>query len=216
MLEINELINNRGLSRTAKVKLVRQADKRVPLLDDYKFEIDKFLTYQCEKSKPIFHKCDCIVSFLVEQGKKSRFIGVFKINGYWILPNKKFYYEISEISGFEDLKERVIVDWVSSPKAWHQLINKVEEKPIIEILPDKTFRNKAFTDYLEFVLDFSELKNIINNPDSFRDLHLMLSAVKGIYLILDKKTGDKYIGCAYNKGDGILGRWREYVKTNGH
>lgn len=216
MLTINELLDNRGLSKTAKIKLVRHADKRFPLLDDYKFEIEKFLNYQSEQSKPVFHKCDFIVSFLGEQGRKSRFIGVFKINGYKTLPNKNFYYNISEVSGFDDMKERVIVDWVSLPRAWHQWIHQVDKKPIVEILPAKTFVNKAFTDYLDFVLDFSELKNIINNSDSFREWHLMLSAVKGIYLILDKKTGDKYVGSAYNEGDGILGRWREYVNTNGH
>ena len=43
----------------------------------------------------------------------------------------------------------------------------------------------------------------------------MLSAVKGIYLILDKLTGNKYIGSAYRE-NGILGRWGEYVNTNGH
>ena len=43
----------------------------------------------------------------------------------------------------------------------------------------------------------------------------MLSAVKGIYLILDKSTGNKYIGSAYNE-DGIMGRWQEYAITNGH
>jgi len=43
----------------------------------------------------------------------------------------------------------------------------------------------------------------------------MLGAVKRIYLILDKLTGNKYIGSAYRE-NGILGRWQEYVNTNGH
>ncbi len=216
MLTINELLYNRKLPKDAKVKLVRHADKSFPLLDDYKFEVDKFLAYQREQSKPRFHKCDFIVAFLGEHGKKSRFIGVFKVNGIKTLPNKHFYYDLLELDDFHDIKDRVIVDWVSLQRAWHQWMHKVKPKPIIEILPDKTFRNRAFTDYLDFVLDFSELRNIITNADSFREWHLMLSAVKGVYLILDKNTGDKYVGSAYNEGDGILGRWREYVKTNGH
>jgi hypothetical protein len=39
-----------------------------------------------------------------------------------------------------------------------------------------------------------------------------LSAVNGIYLILDKKTGLQYIGSASGK-DGIWGRWSDYSKT---
>ncbi len=216
MLTINELLFSRGLSKDEKIKLVRHADKRFPLHNDYKFEIDKFLSYQCEQGRPVFHNCKFIISFLGEEGKKSRFIGVFKINGVKQLQNKNYFYDITEVNGFEDLKERAIVDWVSLPRAWHQWLDNVEAKPIIEILPSETFRNKSFSDYLDFILDFSELKNIIKNGDSFKEWHLMLSAVKGIYLILDKNTGNKYIGSAYNEGNGIFGRWKEYANTNGH
>jgi hypothetical protein len=214
-MTINELLYNCGLPANAKIKLVRHADKRFPLLDDYKFNVDNFLNYQNEQGRPIFHKCDYIISFLGEGGKRSRFIGVYKMNGVKQAANKKYYYDFSEVRGYEDLKERVIIDWVSLPRSWHQWLNKVREKPVIEVLPERTFRNKGFTDYLDFILDFSELKNIINNNDSFKEWHLMLSAVKGVYLILDKTTGNKYIGSAFNE-TGILGRWKVYVKTNGH
>ncbi len=43
----------------------------------------------------------------------------------------------------------------------------------------------------------------------------MLSVVKGVYLINDSSTGKLYIGSAYGE-DGIWGRWRNYVLTNGH
>ena len=94
-------------------------------------------------------------------------------------------------------------------------MGNVAEKPIIEVLPGRSFTNKVFTDYLDFILDFNELKEIIKDRDGFKDWHLMLGAVKGIYLILDKSTGNKYIGSAYRES-GILGRWEEYVTTNGH
>ena len=215
MLTINELLYKRGLPQNAKTKFVRHADIRFPLYDNYKFDIEKFLFYQSEQSKPIFHNCDYIVSFLGDEGKKSRFIGVYKVDGFKIGSNNLFYYNLQEVQGFEDIKERVIVDWVSIPRSWHQWISNVEEKPIIEILPADTFHQKSFSDYLDFILDFSELKEIIKNKDTFKEWHLMLSAVKGIYLILDKSTGNKYIGSAYRE-NGIFGRWEEYVNTNGH
>jgi hypothetical protein len=214
-MTINELLYTRGLPQDAKIKLVRHADKRFPLLDDYKFNITNFLNYQSEQGKPLFHNCDYIVSFLGEGGQKSRFLGVYKVNGVRQAANKKFYYDLLEVAGYGDLKERVIIDWVSLPRSWHQWIHKVKAKPVIEVLPEKTFRNKAFTDYLDFILDFSELKNLINNGNSFKEWHMMLSVVKGIYLILDKTTGNKYIGSAFNE-TGIFGRWKSYAKTNGH
>ena len=129
--------------------------------------------------------------------------------------NNLFYYDLKEVEGFEDIKGRVIVDWISIPRSWHQWISNVEEKPIIEILLIDTFHRKSFSDYLDFILDFSELKEIIKNRSTFKEWYLMLSAVKGIYLILDKSIGNKYIGSTYRE-NGIFGRWEEYVNTNGH
>ena len=215
MLTINELLHKRGLPQNARTKLVRHADIRFPLYDNYKFNIEKFLHWQSEHSKPIFHNCEYIVSFLGEEGRKSRFIGVYKVDGFNVGQNNKFYYILNEINGFEDIKERVIVDWISIPRSWHQWMSNVDEKPIIEVLPIDTFHRRSFSDYLDFILDFSELKEIIRNKEAFKEWHQMLSAVKGIYLILDKLTGNKYIGSAYSD-TGILGRWQEYVKTNGH
>lgn len=72
---------------------------------------------------------------------------------------------------------------------------------------------KRFTDYFDLIVDFSELKEIVENQ--YSDWRTILSAIKGIYLITDTKTGLLYIGSAYGE-DGIWGRWSEYVMTNGH
>jgi hypothetical protein len=215
MLTINELLYNRGLPHNARIKFVRHADKRLPLYDQYRFDIESFLLYQREQSKPIFHKCDYIISFLGEESLRSRFLGVYKVDGFKLNPKNSFEYNLTEVKGFEDIKERVIVDWVSLPRSWHQWMSNAAEKPVIEILPIDTFHKRTFSDYLDFILDFGELKEITQNKDAFKEWHLMLGAVKGIYLILDKSTGNKYIGSAYRE-NGILGRWQEYVNTNGH
>lgn len=216
MLTINELLFSRGLPKNAKIKLIRHVDVQRDLWKIYKFEREAFLEYQSEQWKPIFHNTEYIISFLGEGGTKSRFIGVFQVNDFHIWENGNYFYSLIEIPNFEDIKNRVIIDWISLPRSWHQWMNPNKPKPILEILPQNTLQRKAFSDYLDFILDFSELKNIIENPDIFKDWHMMLSAVKWIYLILDTKTGDKYIGSAYNEENWILGRWREYIKTNGH
>lgn len=82
MLTINELLYSRGLPKDAKIKFVSHADKRLPVVDDYKFDIEKFLYWQGEQSKPIFHSCEYIISFLGMGGTRSRFIGVFKVEGF--------------------------------------------------------------------------------------------------------------------------------------
>ena len=42
-----------------------------------------------------------------------------------------------------------------------------------------------------------------------------MAAVNAVYLIVDTKTGDRYVGSTYGY-DGLLGRWSVYVATGGH
>lgn len=88
-------------------------------------------------------------------------------------------------------------------------INK-QPKEIIQILPKGYLGN--FPGLLNFVLDFNELDQLINNPESNEDWKNHLSSVNGIYLILDIKTGYQYIGSA-NGQSGIWQRWIDYAKT---
>lgn len=216
MIAIQELLYNRGLDKKAKVKLVRHKDARCDLYQEYRTNREWFLAYQSSQAKPVFRGVDYIVSFIGEEGTFSRFIGVYQVCSEQEKPtynpetltDGKYIYDLQEVGGFEDLKERVIVKW-SNAISWHQWIKNGME--VIEIQPGLHY--KQFTDYFEFILNFDELKEIVTNQ--YSDWKRMLSATKGIYLISDTKTGKLYVGSAYGE-NGIWGRWSEYVKTNGH
>ncbi len=229
MIKIQELLFNRagGVLESSNVKLVRHKDARIDVLNKYLdkenefkeadepsiYEVYKnhkkaFLDYQRHQDKPIFDNCDYIVSFLGEEGTLSRFIGVYKIqsvdksqDGIW--------YEIKEVDDFEDLKERIIIDWGKSTLSWHQYIEN--EKEIVEILPEG-MGQPNFTDYTEFILNFTDLKKIIDNENHI--WKRMLSSVCGVYLITDTDKGKYYVGSAYGK-EGIWGRWKTYAKSEG-
>ena len=218
MITIQELLYNRGLCKDAKIKLVRHKDKRFDLYNLYKSYPDVFLDYQCSQENDVFRDCEYIVSFIGEENNLARFIGVYKIidkkhdNGILIIKERDFHYQflyiMYEIEGFEDLKERVIVRWENAI-SWHQWIkNKME---VVEISPGLHY--KHFTDYFDIILNFKELKEIIINQ--YKEWHVALSSVKGIYLITDTLSGKLYVGSAYGE-DGIWGRWKNYVATNGH
>ena len=218
MITIQELLYNRGLKPKSKTKLVRHKDPRIDLYNMYTTKKQDFLTYQSQQSKDVFKGAEYIVSFIGEEGSLSRFVGVFKVKGIKNNTTKKlsiidtnycFYYELEEISGFDDLKERAIVDWGLGTRSWVQWLKM--EKEIVEIQPGLHY--KQFTDYFDFILSFKELQEIIKNQ--YKDWHRMLSATKGIYLISDTKTGELYVGSAYGE-EGIWGRWKTYVSTNGH
>lgn len=218
MITIQELLYNRGLDRKASVKLVRHKDRRLDLYNIYRVERKAFLDYQSTQSRDIFKDVDYIVSFIGEEGVLARFVGVYKINGKkHIKGNFKientdfpycFKYSMEEVDGYDDLKERVIIRWENAI-SWHQWIKN--EMEVLEISPGLHY--KRFTDYFDLILDFKELQEIV--VENYKDWKIVLSAIKGIYLITDKNTGKLYVGSAYGE-DGIWGRWKEYVATNGH
>ena len=148
----------------------------------------------------------------------ARFIGVYKITGKERIKGELnignsdfaycFKYSMEEVGGYDDLKERVIIRWENAI-SWHQWIKN--EMEVQEISPGLHY--KRFTDYFDLILDFKELQEIV--IEQYQDWKTVLSAIKGVYLITDKNTGRLYIGSAYGE-DGIWGRWKEYVATNGH
>jgi hypothetical protein len=209
MITIQELLFNRGLDPKAKIKLVRHKQTGKDLYNLYRYKRNEFLEYQNYQYKDVFKGIDYIVSFIGEEGIKSRFVGVYKIiNRLQVSKDPdRFIYKMEEMSGFEELVEKIIIGW-KNPISWHQYISNY--MPVIEI--HQGLHYQQFTDYFDFILDFKELQEIILNQ--YREWKLMLSATKGVYLISDTKTGKLYVGSAYGE-EGIWGRWATYVKTNG-
>lgn len=218
MITIQELLYNRGLDKTAPVKLVRHKDRRIDLYSIYRSDRAKFLEYQSTQKNDVFGNCKYIVSFVGEEGLLSRFVGIYEITGRSVGSGTiniggenldfNFKYAMKEVGGFDDLKERVIIRW-SNAISWHQWIKN--EMEVVEICPGLNY--KRFTDYSELILSFEELREIVLNR--YKEWETVLSAVKGVYLITDTLTGNLYIGSAYGD-EGIWGRWCDYVSTNGH
>jgi len=71
---------------------------------------------------------------------------------------------------------------------------------------------RAFPGLQSLTVSFSELENIVKHGiATWRE---PLSAVHGIYLLRVEETNSNYVGAAYG-GQGVWGRWMEYVMT-GH
>ncbi|MEI8294502.1 MAG: GIY-YIG nuclease family protein [bacterium] len=113
---------------------------------------------------------------------------------------------------YDFLRNRLIIEWGKSAISWHQKLLP-KDKEVLEI---RTKREslEVFDDYLDFTLTYEQLSYIVNNSDANYEWRARLSAVAGVYLILDSKTGQQYIGSAYGS-KGIWGRWEGYA-TNGH
>lgn len=221
MFTITEILKLRGINTTkSKIKMIRHQHPPYDLSELVRR--NQFDLYQWNQRREVYN-CEIVISFLGIAGTKAKLVGVYKIincngpiNKSWpkeyLYQNMKpgnFFYSVKKIEEFSDFENRLVIDWGKSTRSWHQWL---KDRPIIEILPQGYIGE--FPGYLEIILSYSQLTELVLNPDSNRVWHYHLAAVGGVYPILDTETGAQYIGCASGT-DGILGRWKQYA-SNGH
>lgn len=222
MLTLHSMLLQFGFDENRSTKLVRHRDRRFDIEKIYR--ADQFDFYQSIQSQPVFQGCDQIVSFLGRPGTHAAFVGVYDVNhiegpGNHALPDgfpfphmntaNCYRYDLQMNGRFTDLRDRLVIDWGRGTRTWVQHYRH-GVKPVVEVLPQGYVRQ--FPGFMDVVLSYDELVKIINNPVPHRDWHRMLGSVAGVYLILDTKTGDQYVGSAYG-ARGLLGRWQTYANT---
>lgn len=226
MITISKVLRFAGLDTSKNIKIARHMDTRGVDVHAL-YSTNQFDLYQSYQEKNVFKDCIYLVSCLGIENNQAIFIGVYKVKNIYNIdgfPNKlevpyrgiakvesRFYYELEKLSGFEELEGRLVINWKNSAQAWYMKLN-TNEKEVVQLLPKGYVRD--FPGYLNINLSFKELQRLMNDPIANDIWHRMLSAVGGVYLILDTQEGLQYVGSASGK-EGILGRWKEYAK-NGH
>ncbi len=222
---ISKVLTLAGMDTTKRIKLVRHKDSRESITingrvvegNPYKWYLtdrETFIAYQSEQHKDIFKDVDYVVSFIGEDGTLARMVGVYQILGCDterenLTGVDKFCYKMVELDGFDELNERVIVDWGDSARTFHQWLDK-NDKAIVAV--ERKGFDWVCPDYEEISLTYGQLSHVIN--ERLEAWNRKLTTVNGIYLISDQKTGKLYVGSTYNR-DGIWGRWEDYART-GH
>jgi hypothetical protein len=221
-LTLSKLLQPFGLDAVAGIKLVRHQDKRVDI-DQLRRE-GLFEAFQAIQSRTVFSNCESIVSFVGQPGSHALFVGVYRVRGVegprdFALPRgvvipglstaNCYRYTLDRDDRFADLVDRLVVDWGGGTRSWVQKY-RAPGKPVVEILPKGYVRD--FPGFLDVVLRHDELVSIVKHPVAHRDWHRMLKSVAAVYLILDTRTGNQYVGSAYGER-GLLGRWMKYADT---
>jgi hypothetical protein len=196
-----------GNSKKVKVLRHRSTDKDLwNLVRNGEFE-----RYQNEQSWDVFGDAEYVISFIAERDRYAKFVGVWRVISKRLKPSGKgYFYKTEECDGFNNLKSRLIIYWGEGTRSWGQWLHIKGNKAISEILPFNYVMD--FPGFYDFVLSYHELKRMIDNPDANREWYRMLSSIAGVYLILNKRTGQQYVGSAYGKG-GIWQRWKSYAKN---
>lgn len=225
ILTLRNLLRLSGLDLSAKIKMVRHKVSRETIMINgkevegnpyewYRKDKDKFIAYQSEQHRDVFKGVKYVVSFIGEDGTTARFVGVYEVEGEDAVRKsavgaEKFYYRMREVEGFEELKDRVIIDWGKAAITWHQWLTEDNDKEIIAITPG--FEWNPPQNYEDIMLNYSQLKYIICDK-AFESWRRMLSCCNCVYAITDSYSGKLYIGSTYSK-EGIWGRWKDYAAT---
>ena len=120
------------------------------------------------------------------------------------------FFDLEPVDLLWEYEGKLVIDWGKSAKMWHQ--KATTEKPIVAI---ESKDQRPFPGFENLILSFDELKEVVENDTDYLLWQTAMKSVNAIYLIVDTKTGDRYVGSTYGY-DGLLGRWSVYVATGGH
>jgi len=139
------------------------------------------------------------------------FGGIYEVVKRNNIPNSNSYEieELTEYSAFVG-RLKIKLEKPSRGRAFY-LEHHLHKMKVAEILRNP-YSGELFPGYENINHDFSKLVPIFKEEMS--DWKSALENVKGIYMIMDKSTGKKYIGSAYGDS-GIWSRWSCYIET-GH
>lgn len=115
-----------------------------------------------------------------------------------------YRYELAHDDRLDEYKERLVVDWGPGTRSWIQLASR-QPKPI-RALRDQ--QEPPFPGFARFCVDVHDV------PGIYPSWQERLREVKGVYVLVDKKTGQQYVGSAKGE-ESLWGRLSEYART-GH
>ena len=104
---------------------------------------------------------------------------------------------------------KLVIDWGKAAIRWYQIAGR-QPKMITALMDNEKV---AFPGYENVILTYFELFQMVNDPISYESWHSALSSVSGIYLIVNTKNGQQYVGSASGE-NGILGRWTDYANNH--
>ncbi len=226
MFHLDELLRRTSPQTDfTKARVVRHLEPRtegtpLSLFNMFYGDRQTFEQYQATQQGQPFSSATHIVSTLGLPNSESLVVGVYEVLGetkgihpealepLWSANQLYTLYNLRLCDEFEALSGRVVVDWGQNTRTWCQ---KNLAKPVVELRRAHSYR--PFDSYDATVLDFGALKRILTNGPANPTWQTALSAVSGVYLIVDTSTGQQYIGSACGAG-GIWARWKCYAETN--
>ena len=223
ILNFSDVLDNAGID-PKRVKLIRHS------MNDKEFskccKANMVLEYTRVQNSTFSNGYDYWCVFISGEKTTARFFACYRVNGCvpdtqavkpdgfpledWF-QGQRMFYDLEPVELLKEYEGRLLIEWGKGTLAWAQ--KGTNEKPIVAI---ESAHQKPFVGFENLILSFDELKAVVEpNEADYKLWRAAMSSVNAVYLIVDTKTGDRYVGSTYGY-DGLLGRWSVYVATGGH
>jgi hypothetical protein len=227
-VDLSDLLGIEGVAvEPSSICLMRHTDRE---LGDYLLDPSVFRFYTSVQKRGRLDRHRYVMAFVVNGAGKTIFRGMYEIYGksplspehlrslflpeHLIAQYKSLcksdeydFYSINPAPFLSPYEGRLVIDWGKANIVWFQTFSSERPKKVLEILPEGFFR--PFDGYSAVSLTRPELEFLYANENANLEWAGHLSRVSGIYLILDERKGDQYIGSASGRR-GIWGRWSNY------
>jgi hypothetical protein len=174
--------------------------------------------YQRIQHRDVFRVGELIASFVVTPRPRSEtlFIGLYRVKSVGKCEqgsrDPMFGNNVAGMNRYEmayddrlaSYEQRVSIDWGPAMRTWNQLAGR-QPKPIRAIRDQE---DPPFPGFSQFCVDIEEV------PGLYSSWQLFLKEVEGIYVLVDKDTGERYVGSAKGE-ESLLARFMAYAQS-GH
>ena len=220
MITFNDVLRSAGVN-PGHVRLVRHQDSRIRGRSIYAVwkspgGTELVEEYQAVQAREVFEVRGHVASFVVTPPPRNEtlFIGLYEVRGVGKCETGRrdpisgadvsgyHRYELVYDGRLDEYKGRLAVDWGRGTRTWVQLAVR-QPKPV-RALCDQD--DPPFPGFSQLCVDVERVPTL---AASWQD---RLREVKGIYVLVDKDTGDQYVGSAKGE-DSLWGRFADYART---
>jgi hypothetical protein len=220
VITFNDVLHSAGID-PGKVRLARHQDTRTRgIYAIWKSPDGPQLVeqYQAIQKYDRFEVGGFVASFVVTPPPRSEtlFIGLYEVLARGeceagslepftgIDVSGLYRYEMAYDDRLDEYKERLVVDWGPGTRSWVQLASR-QRKPVLAL---RDQQEPPFPGFGQFCVDVHDV------PGIYPSWQERLREVKGVYVLVDKKTGQQYVGSAKGE-ESLWGRLSDYART-GH
>jgi hypothetical protein len=172
--------------------------------------------YQSVQAREVFKAGEYVASFVVTPAPRNEtlFIGLYMVGSVRKCETGEadsvtgedltgcYRYEMACDGRLDEYKGRLSVDWGAGHRTWVQLAAN-QPKAITSL---RDHEDPPFPPLSQFCVDVDQVLGLYPGWQN------RLSGIKGIYLLVDKDTGEQYVGSAKGE-ESLWGRFCDYART---